>query len=222
MTHDDKRTVTLDVCIFLSILWPLTIPLYIYGFSKWHAFRHHFLISKRFPKITYFLGVAAILEHLLISSVFWLHYCNVYNSVTYFLVSCCEAFMFAALSIVLYRIFLVYLTWRQLQNTLNLVVDKNNKAKPNTTIKPYHHKLSYCFITFILIGTITIMFKEFIYVKINRVPWTFIIIFGIILGLFLRIQKVKEGIGLLLESRIIVADVIVLLILLQFEGYNKV
>ena len=122
---------TFSVCVFLSVLWLFTTPLYVYGFIKWGQFNQHFLINKRFPKITYWLAISAILEHALSTLIYWLYFYIPDHGLINFLVSCIEAFAFTAFSCILYRGFLVYLRWKQHHEAVNEVTNNNPNTDPS-------------------------------------------------------------------------------------------
>ena len=187
----------LNICLFLSALWIGTIPLYIYGFIKWYQFRDHFLIRKRFPNITYCLATSAIIEHILSTVIFWLFYYHEDDAIIKFILTDIEAVAFTALSLILYRGFLLYLQWKKYQQ----VIQDKSKSKRSNSIStvanasnPWEHPLAQGFVMFIIFGTILIILKDWLYPQLSIIVWTIAMIIGFILIFVLYYFNVQEGI----------------------------
>eukprot|EP01084_Bolivina_argentea_P183615 316815_1 len=117
-----NKTSTLEeiLAIYVTCLYATFIPFYIYGLIKWYQFRRHFLIIKRFPMISNCIVVVTIISMNVQMVRVW--YYNTprvggYNhtflwGVFVSIPQCCSFLLFA---LVIYRVLLIYLRWKQYQ-----------------------------------------------------------------------------------------------------------
>ena len=101
------------------VSWIIILPFYIYALLKWHQFKGHFLIQKRFPKISIWIFCIAFLGQTISLIEDWLYDHNISNPIidyhaTYLVLS----LSFSISGLVLFRINLIYLKWKSLQPLL--------------------------------------------------------------------------------------------------------
>lgn len=111
----------------------ILLPCYIYAICKWYQFKTHFLIQKRFPKISIILCIIAFLG-VIISVIEDLCFdVNISNNtidsnVMYLVLS----LTFSISGLVLYRINLIYLKWKSLQPLLIPTKHEFTRANNNS------------------------------------------------------------------------------------------
>eukprot|EP01084_Bolivina_argentea_P153821 268184_1 len=99
--------------------WIITLPFYIYAFLKWHHFKGHFLIQKRFPQISYTIFFIAFLGQTLSLIEDCLFDYNISSQIAQQNISYAVLSLnFAISGLVLYRINLVYLKWKSIHEIL--------------------------------------------------------------------------------------------------------
>ena len=90
----------------------LSSPFLFYLTYKYHQFRYHFIISRRFPEISFILQIllAFTIVHLLL--IEWLHYFDILPQILYYLNVCLSTMLSLMIgSFTFQRNYLTFVKW---------------------------------------------------------------------------------------------------------------
>ena len=110
----------LAIALHITIASCIALPLYIYGVRKWHHFQSHFMVTKRFPRISNLIVIIAFITMLNEIIHRWLDYAStsiLHNDefVFTFLRSVGQANVFLISSLSVFRLMLIYQRWKKCQ-----------------------------------------------------------------------------------------------------------
>lgn len=104
--------VDIVLIIVETVLPVFSAPFLLYLTHKYYQFRYHFIISRRFPEISFILQIllATTIIHLLL--IEWLHYFNILPQIVYQLNVCLSATLSLMIgSFTFQRNYLTFIKW---------------------------------------------------------------------------------------------------------------
>eukprot|EP01084_Bolivina_argentea_P162352 282563_1 len=185
------------------VLYPLLLPLHVYGSIKWYKYRHHSLFRYR-----YSLDSAAITLILFIL----LHF-NIINFIlsdlnliTHQSDTICGGIIFSlwwiVFSMIYYRINLIFITWKMYRSQFNIIKQNDipNAEKVDNFLPMRRYCSSQFLLGFAFLGSL-IMFILWItpFKPLWSLMWLINYVIGIIMVIFVKWKNVRELIGCLNE-----------------------
>eukprot|EP01083_Nonionella_stella_P077447 211520_1 len=123
------------IALYLTIACCTSLPLYIYGLYKWHQFKQHFMVMKRFPLVSNLIVIVSLIT--MINEIIrrWLDYLNGsplsnHHGLIFFR-SVASANTFLLCSLPVYRLLLIYLQWKKSQSVITKILNKESKSNPS-------------------------------------------------------------------------------------------
>ena len=124
----------LYIASYFTISCCIALPFYIYGVLKWTRFQSHFLINKRFPRISELIVVVAIMTMANELIRRWLDYFNTWIVLTrdigiviFRSVGQANVFLISSLSV--FRLMLIYQKWKRCQHKMIQFMEQKSHLK---------------------------------------------------------------------------------------------
>eukprot|EP01084_Bolivina_argentea_P015697 29428_1 len=215
-----------ELAIIQLIFSILSIVSYAYGIKKWIQLETHFMIRQRFPTISKLIVMLSFIGSTLKTIERWIQFHN--NNALYvpknkhaieymlwitIIQSSGRSLSFFVYGLINQRLLLIYLRWKRHQMSIS-DVQKHVFKKHNNI---YYNLFCRAIFVFTLIGALYMtlcclfgdMYIDNEIIIINSVFWILMLMINIILIFIIICKKVKDGIGCLTETVIMLCYLLV-------------
>eukprot|EP01083_Nonionella_stella_P279543 950901_1 len=194
-----ERTYLLYQLIVIQTYWIVALPFYACGIIKWELQIRHLMIYKRFPFISLLMIVSSFLNGSLLLVLSWKSFMIKYDLSDHVIN---EAFSFFIYGLINLRLFLTFMRWKTNQNILHLEIPPSN-VRMTKTRSLYYHWVSILILLLSILGALSIaIFPKWILHARHTTPlfYSIMMLINLTLIAIICVQKVKDGIGCLKES----------------------